>query len=1596
MKSQHPNRYHHGGGLLSAALFFALLSPVLAQREVRTWVPLDARNPAPANSPVQLEILSATPTETQVRVLVPGFWQSATTYGGRQFAKIELPDQATVRGKGFPEKPGAADGWWEFPANLRQPQRDPSLFFAAAKIASRKPYFPESALGTKANTEVEMKRLGIDVAGARPAIPRLRWLLAASRRNTPNTLTVQTETKARVNYQVSAPLLPAGFDDSDQQERFGFKAPELIDDEFYRAFKGSYVGSEAEADAVSGMGSFTGAPVSLALYDVTSPTTFVIKTDFTVVIKHLAGAEDYDCPLDWDAWMNLPPFLNGAAILESLTKKGLAIQASRGAHYLILTPRKYRDTLDEFAKWKQAKGLSVDFAFVGDDVAADRNAIDAYIEAYFKKNYCHGVYVLLVGDVDAVPTGRSNRVTGTPDTTDADSDHVYEVLGSDRFPSLYVGRLSVDDAEQLKAQLAKILSYERSPVAGSWPKQASLAANSQNDNDNYGVDPTHPSKYAKAVNDIAAYGGYSNPPTFQKLHAGAANNATVRATNADLVNAINAGRGQVLYRGHGNGSTWTSGWDGSSATGASWGATQVNLLNNSAFPIVYGIACQTSRLRNNDCLGENFMARVAGGAVAYYGASVNSWTGENHERAKGIFQAIYESGYTRLGPALARAEFLSYISTGGGSNWDSNTFAYILLGDPELTIRKREVLRIDPKLVAEGLASNLAIGAFDADGAALAGAFVNATLSDGSVFNGFTGPDGKLLLPASAKSVREFLVLADGYGQEIGRGTAPEPAKPRFVAFQPNATASSLCDGSVRKVTPQETSLTLTIPGVTIEEIKLGDRVFSKLVYNDIKLSGLGFPQKPGERGWYDFPRETGLPAKNASAYDSGLSIVVPQSVFPRKAVGQKPRTAREMIALGIDPAGAQPGVPSLTGFLAASRKNTAKDLGLEMKKTTLKIQLAQPIAPAGYTGSDGPFSEGYDAPALLDEEFYANFQGAFQGRAAGLSEISGMGAGFSGSEIHVPLITVLSPTVIEVITGVEILVKHLAGTEDFTCPIPWDCWDDMFPFLNGAALRESFIVKGLEIEASRSARYLILTPRDWRVTLNEFALWKQAKGLNVDFAYVGGAPGDDVAANRNAIDSYLENYFKKYFCNGVYVLICGDVDVIPSGRSSRVTGDPDGADADSDHVYEVLGGERYPSMYVGRLSANSSDELKVQLDKILAYEKEPRVGDWPLRATLCANSQTDAGAYGVNASWPSKYAKAVRDIASYGGYTNPPSFQELHAGSNSASVTRATNADVTAAINAGRGQLLYRGHGDENNWESGWDGSGGNTSSGSSWTASANVNTLSNSIHPIVYAINCLNSRVNQSDCIAERWMSRSGGGAVAHFGATVTSYTTENHYRARGIFRSIYESGSTRLGPALGHAEVVSVLIGGSGGAWESNTFAYMLLGDPEMTIRKARVFGKLSASIGALANGVVVNVFNEAGKAVPGGFVQVSDLKGNHFNVFVGENGQGVIEGIKPESIAAFDVFADGFPALLEITKPQPPASVLARLEALGFGRGGFSLEIRNPANAKYRIFGSDNLVNWRELGVATPNGKIQEFLDATAPRGASRFYRAEEVR
>ena len=65
------NRLSH---ILCAAWLFAC--GIITAQEKERWIPLDSERPE--GSPVQVEVIEASPTETAFRIIIPGFFQAET------------------------------------------------------------------------------------------------------------------------------------------------------------------------------------------------------------------------------------------------------------------------------------------------------------------------------------------------------------------------------------------------------------------------------------------------------------------------------------------------------------------------------------------------------------------------------------------------------------------------------------------------------------------------------------------------------------------------------------------------------------------------------------------------------------------------------------------------------------------------------------------------------------------------------------------------------------------------------------------------------------------------------------------------------------------------------------------------------------------------------------------------------------------------------------------------------------------------------------------------------------------------------------------------------------------------------------------------------------------------------------------------------------------------------------------------------------------------------------------------------------------------------------------------------------------------------
>ena len=333
------------------------------------------------------------------------------------------------------------------------------------------------------------------------------------------------------------------------------------------------------------------------------------------------------------------------------------------SRYLIVTPQQYTDELAAFVAYRKACGFQVTVktleSITGSITCAKvRTAIQTWYAAGAPSmdHYC-----LLVGDANVIPTCATSSGINTDDLYGSPSD-------GDLDEEVYVGRLSVDGAADLAVQLAKILAYETDSNSATEWGEAVLVAHREN----------APGKYEGAHESVAD-ASYAVPPSFIKIYGSKA-----ASTNALVNSTINGGVGLVCYRGHGSTNAWT-GWNGND-----WHKNQVLGLTNSQLPVVWSLSCTNQNIGwveagspNQDSIGEVWMEQSGGGAVAHYGATQASGTGQNHELDRRLFEAVYDLGLVVHGHALAYAESKMNEFVPGENSW-----MYLLLGDPAMKIRR--------------------------------------------------------------------------------------------------------------------------------------------------------------------------------------------------------------------------------------------------------------------------------------------------------------------------------------------------------------------------------------------------------------------------------------------------------------------------------------------------------------------------------------------------------------------------------------------------------------------------------------------------------------------------------------------------------------------------------------------------------------------------------------------------------------------------------------------------------------------------------------------------------------------------------------------
>lgn len=392
----------------------------------------------------------------------------------------------------------------------------------------------------------------------------------------------------------------------------------------------------------------------------------------------------------------------------------------RRGTYLIITRDAYTASIADFVRWKNQRGIEtivVPLSQIGANPTA--NDIKAYIQNVYNTWDSPPDYVLFVGDT--MGTGGAPipcfYVQGT--TVQDATDHPYSELdGSDYFPDVIVGRMSVSSTTEAIVAGLKVLSYERDCDAGSdeWYTKALAVAG------NYatGVRMTSPRQTTLRVREMFFQYGYAQVDTVFYPPV---------TSPAPVASAINAGVSFVNYRGWGN----ADGWEYPTFTRSNIDA----LANGKMLPVMTSVVCGTGNYDRGPlpCFGETWIrsgspSALRGGPVMTGPTEASTSTKWNNALDIGIYQGILEDGLTHFGQALLRGKMEVYrnfpLDTSRVQDVEFYFNVYNTLGDPELLLRTA-VPRIFSVSHAAGLTlgtNRLTVTVTDSGGATVPGAEV--------------------------------------------------------------------------------------------------------------------------------------------------------------------------------------------------------------------------------------------------------------------------------------------------------------------------------------------------------------------------------------------------------------------------------------------------------------------------------------------------------------------------------------------------------------------------------------------------------------------------------------------------------------------------------------------------------------------------------------------------------------------------------------------------------------------------------------------------------------------------------------------------------
>jgi hypothetical protein len=241
------------------------------------------------------------------------------------------------------------------------------------------------------------------------------------------------------------------------------------------------------------------------------------------------------------------------------------------------------------------------------------------------------------------------------------SDNYFLDVDVNVAPDLYVGRIPVNNAEEINTIVQKGLYYSQAPPS-KWRSQFVFS--------NGAIDMESAIYFDSKVDELLAafFPAWYDPPRIYKLAS--PGHEQFQGQEPDLIRAINQGAASINYQGHAGNQIWET-----------LTLAGINSLTNGVkMPFVHAYSCFTGIFSNTKGFGETFILKPDGGAVAYFSNGAVGFMMPNAFIDSLVMgQLVAHGDSVTFGQAVALAK-IEFINQFNNPNQEVETFG--LMGDP--------------------------------------------------------------------------------------------------------------------------------------------------------------------------------------------------------------------------------------------------------------------------------------------------------------------------------------------------------------------------------------------------------------------------------------------------------------------------------------------------------------------------------------------------------------------------------------------------------------------------------------------------------------------------------------------------------------------------------------------------------------------------------------------------------------------------------------------------------------------------------------------------------------------------------------------------